>query len=110
MIPDSSCPLTTDGGFTLGRFRVAPLVRRNAAGRYASAVSIRSGRGMSSHDRVIRFLPDFCHAEAANQFALTQGTLWLLERGELAGPVAWSLHPQPARTAAPLPTSSEVLP
>ena len=36
---------------------MSPLTRQAHCGRYAASVSIRSGRGSTTHDRVLRFVP-----------------------------------------------------
>jgi hypothetical protein len=38
-------------------------------------VSIKSGRGQASHDRVLRFVPTFDTAQQALRFAADQGQL-----------------------------------
>lgn len=58
---------------------MSPLTRRSDCGRIAAAVSIRSGRGSMTHDRVMRFVPIFdTHAEAAF-FATEQALAWIGE-------------------------------
>lgn len=62
----------------VGKYLVSPLSRRNDDGRYTASVSIRSGRGQGSHDRVMRFIPLFnTHADAM-QFATREGMNWVL--------------------------------
>ncbi len=46
---------------------------------YASSVSIRSGRGQGSHDRVFRFLPLFASQEVAMQYASEQSATLISE-------------------------------
>jgi hypothetical protein len=58
---------------SLGRYRVSPLTRQTDEGRYTASVSIRSGRGAASHDRVFRFMPTFATREDALDYALAQG-------------------------------------
>jgi len=53
------------------------LTRRDTAGRYAAVVSIRSGRGSTTHDRVVRFVPVFESSEQAAGYAMSQGLAWL---------------------------------
>ena len=64
----------------VGKYLVAPLVRRLEDGLFAAAVSIRSGRGSASHDRVMRFTPRFADASQALQYANEQGLGWVRER------------------------------
>lgn len=62
---------------TLGRYRVSPLARRLDCGAYTASVSIRSGRGQGTSDRVVRFAPRFATADSALRYALSQGRLLL---------------------------------
>lgn len=48
-------------------------------------MSIRSGHGSATHDRVLRLLPHFTTELAATQFALREGLAWLAVRGLRAG-------------------------
>jgi hypothetical protein len=40
-------------------------------------VSIRSGRGSGTHDRVLRLMPLFDNSDAAARYALDQGLAWI---------------------------------
>lgn len=40
-------------------------------------MSIRSGRGSATHDRVLRFVPMFDTAAEAARYAATQGLAWI---------------------------------
>ncbi|SFR90859.1 hypothetical protein SAMN05428960_3038 [Mitsuaria sp. PDC51] len=60
----------------VGRFLVSPMTKPHADGGFAAAVSIRSGRGMASIDRVMRFVPTFETRRAALRYAETEGTAW----------------------------------
>ncbi|MCX7660776.1 MULTISPECIES: hypothetical protein [Caldimonas] len=62
--------------FSVGKYLVSPLSRRNDAGGYAASVSIRSGRGAGTHDRVFRFATSFETCEGALRHAAEQGRLW----------------------------------
>ena len=53
---------------------------RNDAGQYTASVSIRSGRGSGTHDRVFRFVPLFASAESALAYAVAEGHSWLAQR------------------------------
>jgi hypothetical protein len=64
----------------IGKYLVSPLTRLNDSGRYAASVSIRSGRGSGTHDRVLRFVPVFDSSTAAARYAFEQGLAWLDER------------------------------
>ena len=64
----------------VGRFLVSPMIRPDDEGRFVASVSIRSGKGMSSIDRVFRFKSSFSDALAALQYATAEGTSWALQR------------------------------
>lgn len=66
--------------FTVGKYLVSPLTRLNEAGRYIASLSIRSGSGRGTHDRVFRFVPEFGTREGAVQYAIAQGHQWLQQR------------------------------
>ncbi len=63
--------------FSVGKYLVSPLTQLTDAGTYASSVSIRSGAGRATHDRVFRFVPRFPTRECASRYAAEQGVLWL---------------------------------
>lgn len=63
--------------FVLGKYRIAALPRALPGGLFAAQVSIASGRGSASTDRVIRFDSAFStHAEAVD-YAVAQGIGWV---------------------------------
>jgi len=53
------------------------LTRDDDSGRYLAGVSIRSGRGSATHDRIVRFAPTFDSRELAARFATDQAMAWL---------------------------------
>lgn len=61
----------------VGKYLVSPLTRSLARGRFAASVSIRSGRGSATHDRVLRLSPDFASAAEAARYATAQGLAWI---------------------------------
>ncbi|HEV8689866.1 MAG TPA: hypothetical protein VGQ91_06200 [Ideonella sp.] len=63
--------------FSVGKYLVSPLTRLTDAGQYTASVSIRSGQGSNTHDRVFRFLPSFATRESARRYATEQGMNWL---------------------------------
>ncbi len=63
--------------FEIGKYLVSPLIKRLADGRYAPSVSIRTGRGSATHDRVLRLLPVFDTPQAASRYATDQGIAWV---------------------------------
>ncbi|MEW6099326.1 MAG: hypothetical protein AB1666_09095 [Pseudomonadota bacterium] len=46
-------------------------------GQYAASVSIRSGTGTSTHDRVWRLVPRFDNRQAAVRYATEHALAWL---------------------------------
>jgi hypothetical protein len=63
--------------FSVGKYLVSPLITRTDAGTYAASVSIRSGQGNATHDRVLRFAPRFACGDVARRYAVDQGLAWL---------------------------------
>ncbi|MDH4061245.1 MAG: hypothetical protein OEU94_10575 [Aquincola sp.] len=63
--------------FSVGKYLVSPLTRLTPTGAYAPSVSIRSGQGRATHDRVFRFVVRFPTREGASRYAAEQGLLWL---------------------------------
>jgi hypothetical protein len=53
------------------------LTRHLGSSRYVASVSIRSGHGSATHDRVMRFVPEFDSGEAALHYATAQGLDWI---------------------------------
>ncbi|MBI5256707.1 MAG: hypothetical protein HY855_09420 [Burkholderiales bacterium] len=62
---------------TLGKYLVSPLARLTDEGHYAPSVSIRTGRGSATHDRVLRFHRHFGTAREALHYATVQGREWV---------------------------------
>ncbi len=66
---------------TVGKYLISPLTKLLANGWYACSVSIRSGSGSSTHDRVLRLTRLFrSHLEAVG-YATTEGLQWISTRG-----------------------------
>jgi hypothetical protein len=100
MIPNTLSSLSTGGSATgtptthpahsgtlaVGKYRLTPLVRLTDLGSFAPSVSICSGRGSSTHDRVMRFEARFDTHEGAQRHALEQGLSWLRTRHVAAHP------------------------
>ena len=68
---------TQEKTISVGKYLVSPLTRLTDAGDYCASVSIRSGRGSGTHDRVFRFVPRFTTREGARRYAIEQGVNWL---------------------------------
>ncbi len=64
----------------IGKYRISPFCNPLADGQFRASVSIRSGHGSATHDRVLRLLPHFTTELAATQFALREGLAWLAVR------------------------------
>lgn len=70
-----------DTNITVGKFRISPLVKMLENGWYAASVSIRSGSGSGTHDRVLRLTRLFRDKLAATQYATAEGLQWIGQRG-----------------------------
>ena len=64
----------------VGKYLVSPLVKQQGEGCYAASVSIRSGKGSATHDRVMRFTTLFDTAAAALHYATEHALGWIKER------------------------------
>ncbi|SFB69478.1 hypothetical protein SAMN05216344_101291 [Polaromonas sp. OV174] len=73
-----------DTKLTVGKYLVSPLAKQQGEGRYAASVSIRSGQGSGTHDRVLRFSEIFDSAAAAVHYATEHARGWIRERSILA--------------------------
>lgn len=73
----------------VGKYLVSPMTRPLDGGLHAAAVSIRSGRGSMTHDRVLRFAPVFDSDDQAARFATEQALAWI---GRPAHDLDPSLH------------------
>jgi len=67
----------------VGKYLVSPLAKKQGEGHYAASVSIRSGHGSGTHDRVLRFSGFFDSAAAAVQYATEHALRWIQERSSL---------------------------
>lgn len=61
----------------MGRYVLSSMTQRTDTGHFAAALSIRSGTGSASHDRVFRFTPLFSTHRAASRYAMAQGLEYL---------------------------------
>ncbi|MEX1167384.1 MAG: hypothetical protein WEK74_11045 [Hydrogenophaga sp.] len=61
----------------VGQYRIAACPRALPCGRFAAQVSIASGKGSASTDRVMRFVDDFPTFDAAANYAVAQGIVWV---------------------------------
>jgi hypothetical protein len=64
----------------VGKYLISPLTQLLANGWYACSVSIRSGSGSGTHDRVLR-LTRLCQSHlAAVRYATAEGLQWIGHR------------------------------
>ncbi len=68
-----------DSKIAVGKYLVSPLAKQQGEG-YAASVSIRSGRGSGTHDRVLRFTEIFDSAAAAIHYATEHALCWIHDR------------------------------
>jgi len=61
----------------IGRYALTPTAEMTTSGAYTATLSIRSGQGSCSHDRVFRFIPLFRTSAAALRYAIEQGKSYL---------------------------------
>lgn len=60
-----------------GRYLVSPMTSPHTDGGFIASVSIRSGRGSGTTDRIMRFLPRFPNRQAALRYAAAEGLSWV---------------------------------
>lgn len=65
---------------TVGKYLVSPLTKVLDDGRFAASVSIRSGSGSGTHDRVLRLASVFADHAAAVHYATGEGIRWIQHR------------------------------
>lgn len=65
--------ITPANALSVGKYLLSPLIKLTESGQYAASVSVRSGRGSGTHDRIFRFTPFFATREEATLYALNQG-------------------------------------
>ncbi len=68
---------TRETPITLGKYRIVACPRQLPCGQFAAQVSIASGRGSASTDRVMRFHDAFASQDAAARYAIAQGIDWV---------------------------------
>jgi hypothetical protein len=81
-----------DINISLGKYLVSPLIRMTEAGAYSASVSVRSGHGSGTHDRVFRFADIFPTRESARRYAVEQGVCFVSSRQPAGAP--FHLSPQ----------------
>ena len=95
----NSKPTTVDtkrvSPLNLGQYRIAACPKALPGGRFAAQVSIASGAGSASTDRVMRFVDDFPTFDAAARYAVAQGIDWVKDTLRQRG------RPYPAAVMSP---------
>jgi hypothetical protein len=76
--PDKKNNMKTqnNNNIEVGRYLVSPMTQVRDDGGFDAVVSIRSGQGMASVDRVMHFTPCFGSRQAALRYARAQGLAW----------------------------------
>ena len=80
MISHNTPCATAPSQLAVGKYLVSPLAKPQGEGRYVASVSIRSGKGSETHDRVMRFSGLFDNATSALQYATEHALSWIKER------------------------------
>ncbi|MES2936079.1 MAG: hypothetical protein V4864_00265 [Pseudomonadota bacterium] len=62
---------------TVGKYLISPLTKTLDNGWFASSVSIRSGTGRGTTDRVLRLTRLFRDRLAAAEYAVAEGLQWI---------------------------------
>ena len=65
---------------TVGKYLISPLPKQLDNGWWATSVSIRSGAGSGTHDRVLRLTRLFRDKLAAAEYAIAEGLQWIGHR------------------------------
>jgi hypothetical protein len=66
-----------NGRMTVGKYLISPMTRLLENGWYACSVSIRSGRGQATTDRVLRLTRLFRDSASASNYAVGEGLQWM---------------------------------
>ena len=74
---------SSNKNLTVGKYLISPLSKQLDNGWWASSVSIRTGAGRSTHDRVLRLTRMFQNQLAAVEYALAEGLRWIGHSGTL---------------------------
>jgi len=64
-------------GLEVGKYQISPLTKAMPDGWIACSVSIRSGKGSATTDRVVRLTRLFRDRLAAAEYALAEGVRWI---------------------------------
>ncbi|KQP38963.1 hypothetical protein [Pseudorhodoferax sp. Leaf274] len=77
--------IVSSANLTVGKYLISPLIRIAEGGGYNASVSIRSGRGSGTHDRVLRLIGCFRTPETARRQALAEGIDYIRPRFGASG-------------------------
>jgi len=69
---------------TVGKYLISPLTKLLENGWYACSVSIRTGTGSATHDRVLRLTRLFRTQLAAVRYATAEGLQWIGHHNPIA--------------------------
>lgn len=69
----------------VGKYLITPRTQLDRNGHHLASVSIRSGRGSATHDRIVSFTPTFVCGNEAARFATERGHEWLSAHNRGAG-------------------------
>ena len=69
--------MNSKDNITVGKYLISPLTKMLENGWYACSVSIRSGSGSGTHDRVLRLTRLFQTKLAAVRYATAEGLKWI---------------------------------
>ena len=81
-----------EDNITVGKYLISPLTKHLANGWYACSVSIRSGSGSATHDRVLRLTRLFQCRVAAVRYATAEGLQWIGHRNPSVQGAALAAH------------------
>ena len=70
--------------FAVGDFQITPMSRSHGSDQHTALLSIRSGKGSQTSDRVYTFKPEFKNQDSALMYAAAQGRYWLLNPASLS--------------------------
>ena len=74
---DNELSISPATPITMGKYRIAAVPRPLDCGRFAAQVSIASGSGRGTTDRVMRFRDLFPTRDSAAHYAIAQGLAWV---------------------------------
>ena len=77
----------SNNNITVGKYLISPLPKQTEDGQWAISVSIRSGVGSGTHDRVLRLTRLFQDKLAAAEYAISEGLQWIRQMHATPAPV-----------------------